>query len=202
MRSPSVLMPRSARNASHGEPLPPALIRICRAALTRSVDPTMAPPMMSEWPPMYLVVECTTRSAPSASGLARAGDANVLSTTTVRPRACASSESAATSAMAVVGLLIVSSHSTRVWRPMALPTASASLVSTVRWPIPERARTARASPIVPPYTARGIRISSPLSTFASTAAWMAAMPEAVLSAASAPSRSARASSSAWCVGFE
>ena len=40
-----------------------------------------APPTTSEWPPRYLVVECTTTSAPSASGCCRYGVANVLSTT-------------------------------------------------------------------------------------------------------------------------
>ena len=41
---------------------------------------------------MYFVVECTTRSAPSASGFASAGEAKVLSTTTRTPRSCASSD--------------------------------------------------------------------------------------------------------------
>ena len=70
---PSVFRPRSARNASSGAALPPTLMTIRRAAATRSALPSTAPPVMSEWPPMYLVVECTTRSAPSDSGLARYG---------------------------------------------------------------------------------------------------------------------------------
>ena len=121
IRRASVFRPRSARNASHGEALPPALSITWRAASTRSAGPTTAPPMRSEWPPMYFVVECTTTSAPSASGLASAGDAKVLSTPTRTPLAWASSASAATSAIAVVGLLIVSSQSS-----FAPPSSAAS----------------------------------------------------------------------------
>ena len=54
------------------------------------------------------------------------------------------------SAIAVVGLLIVSSQSSSRPPPIAASTASGSVVSTVRWPIPERSRTDRARPIVPP----------------------------------------------------
>ena len=49
------------------------------------------PPMTSEWPPRYFVVEWTTMSAPSSSGSWRYGVANVLSTTTSAPAACAAS---------------------------------------------------------------------------------------------------------------
>ena len=47
----------------------------------------MAPPTTSEWPLMYLVVECKTAVAPSASGRCRTGEANVLSTTSGIARA-------------------------------------------------------------------------------------------------------------------
>ena len=43
------------------------------------------PPITSEWPPRYFVVEWTTMSAPSSSGRWRYGVANVLSTTHERP---------------------------------------------------------------------------------------------------------------------
>jgi hypothetical protein len=102
----------------------------------------------------------------------------------------------------VVGLLIVSSHSSFVRGVSAAATVAASVVSTVRWPMPERSSTARARPSVPPYTACGMRISSPLRRIDSTTPWMAAMPDAVMSAASPPSSSASASSSASWVGFE
>ena len=55
---------------------------------------TRAPPMTSECPPRYFVVECMTTSAPSASGCCRYGEAKVLSTTSVALLAWATSASA------------------------------------------------------------------------------------------------------------
>ena len=55
-----------------------------------------APPTTSEWPPRYLVVECTTKSAPSSSGRWLAGVANVLSTATSAFCACATMPSMST----------------------------------------------------------------------------------------------------------
>ncbi len=75
---------------------------------------------------MYFVTEWTTRSAPSASGLHRYGEANVLSTTTGTPRSWAASAMAAMSAISVVGLAMVSSHTSRVFGPMASITAAVS----------------------------------------------------------------------------
>ena len=48
-----------------------------------------APWIRSEWPARYLVTECTTKSAPSSKGRWLTGVANVLSTATSTPRACA-----------------------------------------------------------------------------------------------------------------
>ena len=59
---------------------------------------------------MYFVVECTTMSAPSASGCCRYGLANVLSTTTSAPAACARSATAAMSTILSRGLDGVSSQ--------------------------------------------------------------------------------------------
>ena len=55
-----------------------------RSARSRSRT-TSAPPTTSEWPPQYLVVECTTTSAPRVSGCWRYGEAKVLSTTSSAP---------------------------------------------------------------------------------------------------------------------
>ena len=64
---------------------------------------------------MYLVVECRTTSAPSASGDCRYGEANVLSTTSRAPAASrATSATAAMSAMPSSGLVGVSHQITRV----------------------------------------------------------------------------------------
>ena len=55
------------------------------------------PPIESLWPLRYFVVLWMTRSAPSASGRCRHGLANVLSTASVAPCACASVATAAMS---------------------------------------------------------------------------------------------------------
>ena len=72
------------------------------------------PPTTSLWPPRYLVAECTTTSAPRASGCCRAGVAKVLSTTTSAPRSWASAPTASMSTMRSHGLLGVSTHTMRV----------------------------------------------------------------------------------------
>ena len=68
------------------------------------------PPITSEWPPRYFVVEWTTTSAPSASGCCRYGEAKVLSTTTSAPAACAASAAARMSTTFSSGLVGVSSQ--------------------------------------------------------------------------------------------
>jgi hypothetical protein len=70
--------------------------------------------MTSEWPPRYFVVECTTTSAPSASGVWRYGDANVLSTARTAPTACAASAAARMSTTFSSGFDGVSIHTMRV----------------------------------------------------------------------------------------
>ena len=82
MRTPSVLMPRSTSQASNGPATAPIAFwwkASCSASSASAV--TSAPPTTSECPPRYFVVECTTTSAPSASGCCRYGEAKVLSTT-------------------------------------------------------------------------------------------------------------------------
>src|SRR5215469_2628884 len=89
-----------------------------------------APPTTSLCPPRYFVVECTTTSAPSASGCCRYGEANVLSTTSSAPASWAMSASAAMSAMPSSGLVGVSHHTTRVVGRSAARTASRSESAT------------------------------------------------------------------------
>ena len=60
---------------------------------------------------MYLVVECTTRSAPRVSGCCQPGERKVLSTTVSAPAARPSCAQAAMSVMRSSGLLGVSIHS-------------------------------------------------------------------------------------------
>ena len=92
MRMARVFTPRSARKLSNGPAIAPT--EFCRKpscsrhSAWRSSAPTMAmPPMMSEWPFKYLVVECTTMSKPCSSGRCTSGLAKVLSATAMMPRA-------------------------------------------------------------------------------------------------------------------
>ena len=86
IRTASVLSPRSVSHASNGPATAPDAFWWNRTASARFVVPvgassptgswapsatTSAPPTTSECPPMYFVVECTTTSAPSASGCCR-----------------------------------------------------------------------------------------------------------------------------------
>ena len=76
---------------------------------------------------MYLVVECSTMSAPSVSGCCRHGEAKVLSTTRQSPRAVGDSWAiAAMSAMDSSGLVGVSTQISLVSAVMAARTASRS----------------------------------------------------------------------------
>ena len=86
--------------------------------------------MLSLWPFRYLVVLCSTRSQPKASGRCSAGLAKVLSTTTATLRRWATSAAAARSVSLIIGLVGVSSSSSRVVGWIAAAMASTSLVST------------------------------------------------------------------------
>ena len=93
---------------------------------------TTAPPTTSLCPPQYLVVECMTTSAPSASGCCRYGDAKVLSTARMAPASCATSASAAMSAMPSSGLVGVSTHTIFVCPGrIAARTASTSWIEVM-----------------------------------------------------------------------
>src|SRR3546814_16747672 len=76
---------------------------------------------------MYLVVECTTMSAPSAIGCCKAGDRKVLSTTTFAPAVFAAAATWRMSVMRSNGLLGVSIHT------IAGPRASAAANATGPW---------------------------------------------------------------------
>ena len=126
IRTPRVLRPRVVRNASIGPEMAPTanctkpIFSASSASLTM-----MAPPTTSECPPMYLVVECTTTSAPRASGFCRYGEAKVLSTTRRAPASCASVARAAMSVIFIIGFDGVSTHTRRVLPPFDPPAATA-----------------------------------------------------------------------------
>src|SRR5262249_60457365 len=104
----------------------------------------------SECATTYVVVECTTMSAPSASGCCRYGEANVLSTTTTAPTECARSATAAMSTIFSSGFVGVSTHTTPGPRVSAFSTVSRSLRSAYSNAYPWPASTFEKSRYVPP----------------------------------------------------
>ncbi len=85
-------------------------MRTARSGAISLGAPATTPPVASEWPPRYLVAECSTRSAPCSSGRHTTGGARVESTTSSAPWRCAISARAGRSATAVVGLASVSAY--------------------------------------------------------------------------------------------
>src|SRR5207249_683433 len=85
----------------------------------------------------YFLLECTTASAPSASGCCRYGVANVLSTTTRAERAWAMSQTAATATMESIGFVGVSTHTRRVSSRHSRSIASIFRNSTAAQPTPQ-----------------------------------------------------------------
>ena len=79
---------------------------------------------------MYLVVECTTTWAPSASGFWRKGVAKVLSTTSRAPWLRAISAQAARSTRRSIGFVGLSIHSILVAGSKALSISSGRVAST------------------------------------------------------------------------
>ena len=64
----------------------------------------MMPPIVVPWPPMNLVAEWITTSAPCWIGFSRIGVATVLSTISGTPCPCATAASASRSTMLPAGL--------------------------------------------------------------------------------------------------
>ena len=117
MRRCSVRSPRCTRKQSNGPGTAPTAFCTKRS---RSSQPssrvTTTPPTVSEWPPRYFVVECTAKSAPSASGCWLAGVAKVLSTATsgCAGAARATATTPSTSMTSSVGFVGVSTQTRRV----------------------------------------------------------------------------------------
>ena len=117
MRRCSVRSPRWTRKQSNGPGTAPTAFCTKRS---RSSQPssrvTTTPPTVSEWPPRYFVVECTAKSAPSASGCWLAGVAKVLSTATsgCADAARATATTPSTSMTSSVGFVGVSTQTSRV----------------------------------------------------------------------------------------
>ena len=173
-----------------------------RHSACRSSPPTIAtPPITSEWPFRYLVVECTTMSKPSSSGRCTNGLANVLSATAIKPCSRAICASAARSASFSSGLLGVSTHSILVSGRIAARTASRFARSTkVKSVFALRRRTRSNRRNVPPYRSSLATTCAPASSSSSTVE-IAARPDANAHAVAPLSRSATQRSNAQRVGL-
>ncbi len=131
-----------------------APIAFCRKPIrspTSAERQITAPPIESEWPFRYFVVECTTTSAPSSSGRCSTGDAKVLSTTTMISRSRTRSLHAAMSVIVIIGFVGVSRYSILVLGRSAARTCSSSDVSTYVNSSPYFSRTWWNRRNVPPY---------------------------------------------------
>ena len=111
---------------------------------------TTAPPITSECPPRYLVVECTTTCAPSAIGFCRNGVAKVLSTTSQAPRRRAISAHAAMSIRRSIGFVGLSIQTMRVAGSRACSIASGRVASTYVKRTPKLGRIFEKSRCEPP----------------------------------------------------
>ena len=87
---------------------PPRSITVSRSRRNSSSLVHATPPIRSACPPTYFVAEWSATSKPSATGLQRYGDANVLSTAERTPASRQREARAARSGTVVVGFTIVS----------------------------------------------------------------------------------------------
>ena len=151
IRKAIVFTPRRESQVSNGEGTAPhALFHSQRCFAIASSFVTAAPPITSEWPEMYFVVECTTTSAPRSKGFWSAGEANVLSNTTVSPCRFASAHTARTSDTRTLGLVGVSKISIRVFGLTAAEIVEGSCASKNAVSMPCRVRCPSAMRNVPP----------------------------------------------------
>src|SRR3979409_869776 len=146
--------------------------------------------MLEPWPPIHFVAECSTTSAPCSIGLLRKGVANVLSTTSGTPAACATSATARRSDTSSPGLPMVSTYTALVVSSIAAANDDRSFPSTKRVVLPSRAREYLRSVHRPPYNDDEETIESPACARLRSASVCAACPLAVATAATPPSRSA------------
>ncbi|MNY02362.1 hypothetical protein D3C86_1349330 [compost metagenome] len=203
MRRARVFTPRRVRKASNGPAMAPtAFCRKPRRSASSAFCPTTAmPPITSEWPLRYLVVECSTMSKPSSSGRWIHGLAKVLSATQMMPRARQVRAMAARSVRRSSGLLGVSTMTMRVSSCRDASNAARSVRSTKLKRCPAlRWRTLSNRRKVPPYRSLPETMCEPASSSSSTVE-MVASPEAKAKPRVPPSRSATQRSSAQRVGL-
>ena len=196
-------MPRWVRKQSNGPGTAPIAFwwKVIASARSRSRT-TTAPPTTSLCPPTYLVVECTTMSAPRVSGCWRYGEAKVLSTTSSAPASWATGASASMSPMASSGLVGVSTQTIRVCPGrIAARTASRSETGAGVCSRPQGFSTLSKSRNVPPYASSGITSGRPGLVSPRRIVSSAARPLANAKPRSPSSSAASAPSSAVRVGL-
>ena len=161
-----------------------------------------APAITRPCPSKYLVADCMTTSAPSASGFCRAGVQKQLSTTSRAPALCAISASAAMSQTSVSGLVGVSASRILVLPGrMAAFHSATSVCETKVVSTPKRAISLPSSLMMEPKTEREQTMWSPACKTDRQSRVSAPMPLAVAIAASAPSMAAKRSSMLATVGL-
>ena len=115
-RSASVASPRVRSHAAVGSRIAPVRLRKPRTRAMSSAPPSNTPATRSECPPSALVAECMTTSAPSAKGRWTMGVANVESTSSRAPWACARAARAGRSATRTTGFERPSARTSRAPR--------------------------------------------------------------------------------------
>ena len=150
-------MPLRTSHESKGDGTAPPLtcIERSRSATGPASRATTTPPITSEWPERYFVVECITRSAPSVNGCWRNGVAHVLSQARSAPAAFAIAAIAPRSVTAIVGLEGVSVQISRVFGRRAARTAATSVMSVNVTSRPHGTKCSRKSFDVPKYASSG-----------------------------------------------
>ncbi len=201
-RTCNVRMPRISSAASKGASTAPRLVRM-RAAFSNTSSfraKASAPARTSEWPLRYLVAECMTMSAPSASGRVRTGVATVESTPSSAPASCAIDATAAMSLTPHMGLAGVSIHTILVWpRRTAARIASGLVASTNVASMPSSRASSASHFFKAQYMTSGATTCVGLAS-ARNAEVAAAMPEPNIRHASAPSRACSTASACRTVG--
>src|SRR5690606_32366375 len=122
---------------------------------------TMIPPIELPWPPMYVVAEGTTMSAPCAVGRHRYGDGMVLSRISGMPAACAISAIASRSPITPAGLDALSTKIALVRLRIAFWNSLGLVGSTKRTRQSNLGKVSLNWVIEPPYSLAEATISSP-----------------------------------------
>jgi hypothetical protein len=162
---------------------------------------TTTPPMLVPWPPMNLVAEWITMSAPHSIGRHRYGVAKVLSTISGRSFSCAIDATVSMSSTLPAGLPIVSPKKAFVFGRTACRHASGSSGSTQVSSTLILRNRCLSWLTVPPYSAVDETTWSPGWSSVKSAAACAAIPLEKATAPAPPSRLATRSSNTATVGF-